>query len=62
MTRFWITIEDAAKFVLDRLSDMRGGEVFIPKMRSFRIIDLAILLQGDRSYSVVGIRAGEKNT
>lgn len=60
MTRFWIELSNAVRFVLDRLDDMEGGEVFIPEMPSFRVLDLAELLKGDKGYEVTGIRQGEK--
>ena len=58
MTRFWITLKDAARFVLDRLEDMQGGEIFIPKMPSFRVQDIAHLMKSPFTYT--GIRPGEK--
>jgi len=64
MTRFWITIEDAVKFVVQRLSDMTGGEVFIPRMPSFRIMDLADAIEREHEHIVgthiIGMRPGEK--
>ena len=41
MTRFWITLEQAVAFVIDRLREMRGGEIFVPKIPSMKVIDLA---------------------
>lgn len=58
MTRFWITLPDAVQFVLQALEVMEGGEVFIPRMPSFRLTDLAMAM--GRPYSVVGLRPGEK--
>lgn len=60
MTRFWLTLENAAKFVLDNLFRMQGGETFIPRIPSVRITDLAQALRPDESTYEVGIRAGEK--
>lgn len=60
MTRFWITIEQAVKFVLDRLEDMQGGEIFIPKLPSMNIMDLATAIAPDAIKTVTGIRPGEK--
>ena len=62
MTRFWITIEEAVAFVRMRLVDMQGGEVFIPKMPSFRITDLALAIDEKSMppWQVVGMRPGEK--
>ena len=60
MTRFWITVEDALKFVLNCLDEMKGGEIFIPKLPSIKIIDLIKLFKNIEKINVVGIRAGEK--
>ena len=60
MTRFWITLEHAARFVLKSLQDMQGGEVFVPKIPSMRIGDLAAVLAPECKVHVVGIRPGEK--
>ena len=60
MTRFWITLTDAAQLVMDRLDDMEGGEIFIPNMPSFRVVDLAQVLTGKLDYDVIGMRPGEK--
>jgi UDP-N-acetylglucosamine 4,6-dehydratase len=62
MTRFWITVEDAVEFVVDGLDVMQGGEVFIPKMPSFRILDLGEAIYGrpDFPREVTGVRPGEK--
>ena len=58
MTRFWMTLDDAVDIVFKALDTMVGGEVFIPKMRAFLIIDLAEALGKD--WEEVGIRGGEK--
>jgi UDP-N-acetylglucosamine 4,6-dehydratase len=58
MTRFWFPMNDAVQFVLDSLEKMEGGEVFIPKIPSIRITDLAKAF--GKPYKVVGIRRGEK--
>ena len=60
MTRFWITLEQAAHFVLNALRHMRGGEIFVPKIPSMRITDLARLIGPDCRQDIVGIRPGEK--
>ena len=60
MTRFWITIEKAVKFVLDRLSDMKGGEIFVPLMPTMNILDLAETIAPDANIRMTGIRPGEK--
>ena len=59
MTRFWITLDQAVKFVNDSFKRMRGGEIFVPKIPSFRIPDLARAM-GNKKMKIVGIRPGEK--
>ncbi|HXG51802.1 MAG TPA: UDP-N-acetylglucosamine 4,6-dehydratase (inverting) [candidate division Zixibacteria bacterium] len=60
MTRFWITLEQAVQFVLSCLERMRGGEIFVPKIPSMKIVDLARALAPECRLEVVGIRPGEK--
>lgn len=60
MTRFWITLGDGVRFVLRSLRMMHGGETFIPKSPSMRIVDLAKSIAPDCKHEVVGIRPGEK--
>jgi UDP-N-acetylglucosamine 4,6-dehydratase/5-epimerase len=60
MTRFWITLEQAVDFVLDSVARMGGGEIFIPKIPSMRVIDIAAALAPDAEHRIVGIRPGEK--
>ena len=64
MTRFWISIDQAVAFVVKCLGKMEGGEVFIPRMPSFRIMDLADAIEREHTHIVstriVGMRAGEK--
>lgn len=60
MTRFWITLEDGVKFVLRCLEMMRGGEIFIPKLPSMNIMDLADAIAPGCRHNFVGIRPGEK--
>ncbi len=60
MTRFWITLEQSAAFVMHIAGIMEGGEVFIPKMPSFRIADLADVMGPQVKKKNVGIRPGEK--
>jgi len=60
MTRFWITLEQAANFVLNALTRMQGGEIFVPKIPSMRITDLARLIGPNCKQEIVGIRPGEK--
>lgn len=60
MTRFWITLQQGVDFVLSSLEIMQGGEIFIPKIPSMRITDLARSLAPEMKHEVVGIRPGEK--
>ena len=60
MTRFWITLEQGANFVLRCLEMMRGGEIFVPKLPSIRIVDLAEAIAPDAYKVCTGIRPGEK--
>jgi UDP-N-acetylglucosamine 4,6-dehydratase len=60
MTRFWLTLEQGVQFVLSSLEQMRGGEIFVPKIPSMRLIDLAEALAPDCKHEVIGIRPGEK--
>jgi len=60
MTRFWITLTEGVEFVLSSLTLMRGGEIFVPKIPSMKITDLAAALAPGLPTKVVGIRPGEK--
>ena len=60
MTRFWITLEQAVKFVLDSFEIMQGGELYVPKIPSVRIVDLATAMAAYLPHKLVGIRPGEK--
>lgn len=60
MTRFWITLPDAVKFVINSLSSARGGEIFVPKIPSFKITTLAEAMGNGQGFKTVGIREGEK--
>ncbi|RGP39653.1 UDP-N-acetylglucosamine 4,6-dehydratase (inverting) [Altererythrobacter insulae] len=60
MTRFWITLQDGVDFVLKNFERMLGGEIFIPKIPSMRVIDLAKAMAPDLPISIIGIRPGEK--
>ncbi len=60
MTRFWITLEQAVDFVIDCLGRMGGGEIFVPRIPSMRVIDIAEALAPDAEQRVIGIRPGEK--
>ena len=60
MTRFWISIESAIKFVIDSLEMMTGGELYVPKIPSMKIIDLAHAVAPDTKLVEIGMRPGEK--
>jgi UDP-N-acetylglucosamine 4,6-dehydratase/5-epimerase len=60
MTRFWLTLEQGVRFVIGCVEQMCGGEVFVPKIPSTRIVDLARALAPETELEVVGIRPGEK--
>lgn len=60
MTRFWITLEDAVEFVLTSFSHARGGEIFVPKIPSMKLTDLAEAVAPGVSIELCGIREGEK--
>jgi UDP-N-acetylglucosamine 4,6-dehydratase len=60
MTRFWITLNQGVDFVIAMLSRMHGGELFVPKIPSMRIVDLARAIAPDARLEIVGIRPGEK--
>lgn len=60
MTRFWLTIEQGVEFVIQSLGHMHGGEVFIPKIPSMKIVDLALAMAPDCNQEETGIRPGEK--
>lgn len=60
MTRFWISLEEGVRLVLFALKEAEGGEVFVPKIPSVRIVDLAKALCPNCTFKVIGIRPGEK--
>jgi UDP-N-acetylglucosamine 4,6-dehydratase len=60
MTRFWITLDNGVEFVVKNFQRMQGGEIFVPKIPSIRILDLVESISGNRDYEIVGIRPGEK--
>tara|TARA_Y100000816_G_scaffold291207_1_gene281912 strand:+ start:2752 stop:3750 length:999 start_codon:yes stop_codon:yes gene_type:complete len=60
MTRFWITLQQGVDFVLKNFDRMKGGEIFIPKIPSAKITDLAIAMAPNLVQKIIGIRPGEK--
>lgn len=60
MTRFWITLNEGVRFVESGFRRMQGGEIFVPKIPSVRILDLVEAMSGNRKHEVIGIRPGEK--
>ena len=60
MTRFWITLEQAVEFVLESLDIMQGGELYVPRIPSMKILDLAQAIKKDFVFEEIGIRPGEK--
>ena len=60
MTRFWISIESAVKFVVDSLEMMSGGELYVPKIPSMKLVDLARAISPDSEFKEIGMRPGEK--
>jgi len=60
MTRFWITLEQGVAFVLSCLEMMQGGEIFVPKITSMRVADIALCMAPDLPHKNIGVRAGEK--
>ncbi len=60
MTRFWITLEEAAELVFFALENSIGGEIFVPKIPSMKIIDIARTIEPKCKFNIIGIRPGEK--
>jgi UDP-N-acetylglucosamine 4,6-dehydratase len=60
MTRYWMTLQQAVDFVINCLGRMRGGEIFVPKLPSMRVRDIADALAPDCEREIIGIRPGEK--
>ncbi len=60
MTRFWITLDQAAHFVINTLKYLKGGEIFVPKIPSMKIVDLAKAIAPECKQRIAGIRPGEK--
>lgn len=60
MTRFWISLQEGVDFVLKNFARMKGGEIFVPKIPSVRVVDLATAMAPGITQKVIGIRPGEK--
>ncbi|MCU4674760.1 UDP-N-acetylglucosamine 4,6-dehydratase (inverting) [Catenovulum sp. 2E275] len=60
MTRFWLRLEQGVEFVVKNFERMQGGEIFVPKIPSVRILDLVEAMSGSKDYELIGIRPGEK--
>src|SRR5689334_7978381 len=60
MTRFWITLEQGVQFVIRCIEQMRGGEVFVPKLPSMHLADMIKVIAPEAEIDVIGIRPGEK--
>jgi len=60
MTRFWITLPEAVDFVIETLDTMQGGELFVPRIPSMRVVDLAEAIAPGKPRVITGIRPGEK--
>ena len=60
MTRFWISLEQGVYFVIQSIANMKGGEIFIPKIPSMKIVDVADIIAPEASKKIIGMRPGEK--
>ena len=60
MTRFWLTLDQGVEFVIDSIDRMHGGEIFVPKIPSMKLMDLAQVIAEDCQINLIGIRPGEK--
>ena len=60
MTRFWLTLEHGVRFVIRAIEQMHGGEIFVPKIPSMRLVDLAAVVAPGCTVETIGIRPGEK--
>lgn len=60
MTRFWLSLEQGVRFTIGCIEQMEGGEVFVPKLPSMRVVELARTLAPEARIEFIGIRAGEK--
>jgi UDP-N-acetylglucosamine 4,6-dehydratase len=60
MTRFWLSLEQGVRFVMSCIEQMEGGEVFVPKIPSTKVVDLAEAIAPGAKLEIIGIRPGEK--
>jgi len=60
MSRFWISLEQGVRFVIRCIEEMQGGEVFVPKIPSMKMTDLAKAIAPEAKTRIIGIRPGEK--
>ncbi len=60
MTRFWLSLEQGVRFVMNCIEQMEGGEVFVPKIPSTKVVDLAKAIAPEAKLNIIGIRPGEK--
>jgi UDP-N-acetylglucosamine 4,6-dehydratase len=60
MTRFWISLDQGVRFVIRCIEEMQGGEVFVPKIPSMKMVDLAAVIAPEAEIKIIGIRPGEK--
>lgn len=60
MTRFWITLPQAVEFVMSSFNEMQGGELYVPRIPSMRVVDLAHAIAPEADLIEIGIRPGEK--
>jgi UDP-N-acetylglucosamine 4,6-dehydratase len=60
MTRFWITLKEGVSFVMQAVDEMEGGEIFVPKIPSFKVADVANIIAPNAPIKIIGIRPGEK--
>jgi UDP-N-acetylglucosamine 4,6-dehydratase len=60
MTRFWITLDQAVQLMLNAIEHMQGGEIFLPKIPSMKIMDLTKAIAPECEVDIIGIRPGEK--
>ena len=60
MTRFWLTLDEGVDFVINSLSRMQGGEIFVPKIPSFKVTDVAKVVAPNVPTKIIGLRPGEK--